>query len=70
MKQAVNTICRKGLDQFQGQSSRSKVWFKLDIGGFIIFSKSHSELYKELFKNNIEDQDMEVYKTFTVLFDI
>ena len=32
MKQAVNTICRKGLDQFEGQSSGSKVWFKLDSG--------------------------------------
>ena len=34
MKQAVNTICRKGLDQFECQSSGSKVWFKLDIRFF------------------------------------
>ena len=54
MKQAVNTILRKGLDQFEVQSSGCKGWFKLDIG-FIksTFSKSHSELYKELFKNYI-----------------
>ena len=32
-------------------------------------SKSHSGLYKELFKNNIEDQDTEVYKTFYATFD-
>ena len=33
------------------------------------FSKIHSEPYKALFKRNIEDQDMQVYKTFIVLFD-
>ena len=32
MKQAVNKIIRKSLDQFEGQSSGSKGWFKLDIG--------------------------------------
>ena len=32
MKQAVNTIFRKGLYQFEGQYSVSKGWFKLDIG--------------------------------------
>ena len=32
MKQAVNTIRRKCLYQFEGQSNRSKGWFKLDIG--------------------------------------
>ena len=31
IKQKVNTICRKGLDQFDGQYTRTKVWFKLDI---------------------------------------
>ena len=35
MKQAVNTICRKVLYQFEGQSSRSKGWFKLDIEFFL-----------------------------------
>ena len=30
MKQAVITILRKGLDQFEGQSRGSKGWFKLD----------------------------------------
>ena len=34
MKQVVNTICRKSLDQFEVQSSRSMGWFKLDIGFF------------------------------------
>ena len=53
MKQAVVTICRKGLDQFDGESSGSKGWFKLDSGFFLInFSKIHSEFYKELFKKN------------------
>ena len=31
MKQAANKIHRKGQDQFEGQSSGSKGWFKLDI---------------------------------------
>ena len=31
MKQKVNTICRKCLDQFEGQSIGSKGWFKPDI---------------------------------------
>ena len=34
MKQSVVTICRKGLDQFEGQSRESKGWFKLDSGFF------------------------------------
>ena len=38
MKQAVNTILGTGLDQFEGQSSECKVWFKLDI-----------EFFKQLF---------------------
>ena len=42
MKQAVVTICMKGLDQFEGQSKVSKGWFKLDGGLFKckIFYKS------------------------------
>ena len=31
MKQKVNTILRKALNQFEGQSTRTKEWFKLDI---------------------------------------
>ena len=50
MKHAVNIILRKGLYQFEGQSSGSKGWFKLDIDLFSNFSKSHSEFYKEHFK--------------------
>ena len=43
MKQKVNTIRRKGLDQFEGQSIGSKGCFKLDIELFLtIFSKIHS----------------------------
>ena len=50
MKQAVVTICRKGLDKFDGQFKGSTVWFKLD-SGFLktTVSTIHSELYKELF---------------------
>ena len=40
MKQKVNTICKKGLDQYEGKSIKSKGWFKLDIVFLItIFSK-------------------------------
>ena len=31
MKQKFNTILRKGLNQFEGQSTGSKGWFKLNI---------------------------------------
>ena len=34
MKQKVNTILRKALNQFEGQSTRTKEWFKLDIEFF------------------------------------
>ena len=34
MKQAVVTLCRKGLYQFEGQSKSYKGWFKLDSGFF------------------------------------
>ena len=43
MKQAVVTIRRKGLDQFEGQSSGSKGWFKLGSGVLkTTFYKIHS----------------------------
>ena len=43
IKQKVSTICRKGLDQFRGQSIGYKVWFKLDIEFLkTTFPKSHS----------------------------
>ena len=47
MKNAVVTICRKGLDKFQGQSKGSTGWFKID-GGFLktTFLTIHSEFYK------------------------
>ena len=45
MKQAVNTIFRKGLDQFEGKSKGSKRWFKLDSGlKKKVFSTSHRYL--------------------------
>ena len=48
MKEAVVTICRKGLDKFQGQSKGSTGWFKLDSGFFKTrFSVIHSEFYKK-----------------------
>ena len=70
MKQGVVTILRKGLDQFEGKYSGSKGCFKLD-SGFLktTFSKSHSGFYKELFKKNIEDQDIELHKFFILPFD-
>ena len=69
MKQKVKTIRRKGLNQFEGQYIGSKGWFKLDIYFLTYFSKIRSEFYRALFKNNIEVQDMEVYKIFIVSFD-
>ena len=69
IKKSVITIFRKGLDRFQGQSKGSTGWFKLDSGFLkITFSTIHSEFYKELFENNIEDQDTELYTTFIVPF--
>ena len=48
MKQAVSTIRRKGLDQFDGKSRGSKGWFKID-SGFLktTFSTIHTEFYKD-----------------------
>ena len=69
-KQKVHTIRRKGLNQFEGQSNGNQGWFKLDIEFLkTTFSESHSEFYNELFEKNIENQDTEVYKTFSVPFD-
>ena len=61
MKKTVVTILKKGLDQFEGQSKGSTGWFKLDSGFFkTTFFTIHSEFYKEIFENNIEDQDTEM----------
>ena len=48
IKQAVVTIRRKALYNFEGQSKGSTGWFKLD-NRFLktTFSTTHSELYKE-----------------------
>ena len=44
MKQKLNTIHRKGLNNFEVQSNRYKVWFKLDIESLkTTFSKGHRE---------------------------
>ena len=51
MKQKVNTVFWKILNRFEGQSTGSKGWFKLDIKFFkTTFSKNNSEFYKALFK--------------------
>ena len=60
-KKKVRTIRRKGLNKFEGQSTGTQGWFELDIKFFLTYSKSHSEFYKDLFKNSIEDQYTEVY---------
>ena len=45
----MHTICVKGLNNFEGQSTGTQVWFKLDIEFLkTAYSKSHSEFYKEL----------------------
>ena len=70
MKKSVITICRKGLYSSEGKSKVYTVCFKLDSGFFkTTLSKIHSELYKELFENIIEDQDTELYTTLIVSFD-
>ena len=47
MKQAVVTICRKGLYQFEGWSKGYKGWFKLDSGlEKKTLSTNNSEFYK------------------------
>ena len=71
MKEAVVTICRKGLDNFQGGPIRSTCWFDLDhefLKGK--FSTLEPDFYKNLFEKDIEGQDIEPYKTFVVPFDI
>ena len=69
-EKAVVTIRRKGLDKFEGQSKVSTGWFKLDsVFLKTIFSTIHSEFYKELFENNIEDQNTELYTKFISPFD-
>ena len=69
MKQAVITIIRKGLDQFEGQSKGSKGWFKLDsVFFFNILYKSFRILCKT-FLMNIDDQYTELYTNFIVPFD-
>ena len=66
----VHTIHRNGLNQFEGQSTGSQGWFKLNIEFLkTTYSRRNSEFYKELFKENIEYQDTEVHTMFVVQFD-
>ena len=70
MNQGVVTIHRKGLYQFEGQSKVSTGWFKL-YGLFFKtkFYTINSEFYKDIFQNNIEDQETELYTMFIVPLD-
>ena len=70
MKKAVVTICRKGLDKFEGQYKGSIGQFKID-SGFLktTFSTINSEFQNELFEKNIDDQDTGIYTAFIVPFD-
>ena len=70
MKQAVVTIRIKDLDNFEEQSKRSTCWFNLDHEFLNIkFSTLEPDFYRKLYENDIEDQDIEPYKTFLVPFD-
>ena len=66
-KKKVNKLHRKGLNQFELQSNGTQGWFKLDIE-FLkrTLYKINSELQKEIYKSNIEEQDMGGYKMFVV----
>ena len=54
LRKKFHTICRKCLNQFEGQSTGTHGWFKLNIEFLkTTYSKNHSEFYKELFRDNI-----------------
>ena len=70
MEEPLVTILSKDLDNFEGQYTGSTSWFNLDNEWLKIkFSKLELYLYKKLFENDIEGQDIEAYKTFVVPFD-
>ena len=52
MKQAVVTIHRKGLDQFEGHSKVSIGWFKLGNGSKFIFLQLIHNSINNLKKEN------------------
>ena len=53
--------------KFQGQSSRSQIWFDLGLDWIDInFSTREPDLYKKLFQNHDNKQDDITFKTFHV----
>ena len=68
MKQAVNTILRKCLDQFECQSGGSKGWFKLDIDFFRqIFLKFIQNSIKHSLKRILKIKTWKCIKRFLYL---
>ena len=69
MKQAVVTMCRKDSDKFQSQYKGSIGWFNLDHN-FLRrnFYTLEPDFYDKQYEKDIEDVDMEPYKTFLVPF--
>ena len=70
MKEAVVTIRRKDLDNFECQSKGSTYWFNRDHE----FLKRNCftlerDFYRGKYEKYIEGQDMEPYKTFLVTFN-
>ena len=68
MKEAVVTICRKDLDNFEGQSTVSTGWFNINNEWLNVFYTLEPDFYN-FFEKDIEGQYMEPYKTFLVPFD-
>ena len=79
IEEPVVTIRRNYLDNeklkentkkcyFQGQSARAKGWFNIDHGWLEEKNCTcEPDLFINLFKNNIEGQEMETYQIFVVL---
>ena len=70
MKESVVIICRKDSDNFKGQSKGYTRWFNLHhqfLKNYL--STLEPDFYKKLHEKDIEDLDMEPYKTFFVTFD-
>ena len=69
MKEAVATILRKDLDNFEVQYKGSTGWFNLDHEfkneSFLHLNRTSMIFYEK----DIEGQYMEPYKTFLVMFD-
>ena len=53
--------------KFQGQSSRSQLWFDLYLDWIeVIFSTREPDLYKKLFQSRYDTQDIHTFKCFQV----